>query len=454
MNLWVKLLVNFKEWKKDEVIELDDEKTLKSWLEAEIAEQAEAPETGELNASLKAAIAEMNESIGVMVKDAVAESLKTVTADIPKTIAGNLVTPAVPKDKDEEGKFGFKSFGEFAHNVRNSTQGMSEKLGSYADAVSKAPSGVNTISDAEGGYLVPEAFSAEFLERVYSEGELIRRTNQYTTAANSLKINGIDESSRATGSRQGGVRGYWLAEADQHTSSKPKFRQVEMNLHKVGVFVYVTDEQLDDSGFPFSSWLANAATKEMQFLIEDAIINGTGAGKPMGIINENATVSITKENQQAATTIVYENISKMWERMWSQSRSNAVWFINQDCEHQLRTMTLDVGTGGVPVYLPPGGANASPYGMLFNRPVIATEYQPTCGTVGDIVLADMSQYATLTKSQNAVKSAMSIHLRFDYEETAFRFCYRIDGKSLWHKALTPAKGTATKSPFITLATRS
>jgi hypothetical protein len=51
----------------------------------------------------------------------------------------------------------------------------------------------------------------------------------------------------------------------------------------------------------------------------------------------------------------------MWSRMWSRSRKNAVWLINQDCEPQLNQLGQAVGTGGRSVYLPPGGLSAAPY---------------------------------------------------------------------------------------------
>ena len=39
------------------------------------------------------------------------------------------------------------------------------------------------------------------------------------------------------------------------------------------------------------------------------------------------------------------------------------------------------------------------------------------------------------------------------DETAFRFILRVDGQPLWNSAVTPANGTNTISPFISLATR-
>ena len=83
--------------------------------------------------------------------------------------------------------------------------------------------------------------------------------------------------------------------------------------------------------------------------------------------------------------------------------------------------------------------------------MIPLEHADTVGTVGDIVLADLSQYLMIDKEN--IESAVSIHVRFIYDESTFRFVYRVDGAPWWNSALTPFKGTNTQSPFVALATR-
>ena len=90
---------------------------------------------------------------------------------------------------------------------------------------------------------------------------------------------------------------------------------------------------------------------------------------------------------------------------------------------------------------------------LLGRPVVPIEHCATLGPVGDIIFADMSQYLYGRKAQG-IEMATSIHLRFDYDQTTFRFVFRVDGKPWWRTALTPYKGTGnTQSPFVALATR-
>ena len=316
----------------------------------------------------------------------------------------------------------------------------------------RAPTGAGEVDPSAGGFLVQTDFATAIFMRAYDMGEILSRVQKLTitTAANSIKIPGVDETSRATGSRWGGVQSYWVGEGGSATSTKPKFRLIELDLKKLLANWYVTDEILADSGI-ISQIAGQAFSEEITFATEDAIVRGTGSGQPQGWLNSNAKVSVAKESGQAAKTIVYENILKMWSRGWSRSRKNAIWAINQDVEPQLFALSQVIGTAGVPVYLPANGISGSPYGTLFGRPVVPIEYAETLGTEGDISLIDLSQYVLADKG--GVNFASSMHVAFLTDEMVFRITYRVDGESIWHAPLTPYKGTNTQSPFITLAAR-
>lgn len=312
-----------------------------------------------------------------------------------------------------------------------------------------AASGSGSVVPSDGGFLLQPEFATEILRRVYTLGEVVSRVRRRPIGpnANGLKINAVDETSRVTGSRYGGIQVYWEGEGDTATAKKPKFRQMELYLRKLLGIWYVTDELMEDS-VALQAIGEDAFSEEVAFMIEDAIFRGTGAGQPLGFLNSNALVSVDAESAQTAATINATNVVKMLARMWPRSRTNAVWFINVDAEPQLPLMTI----GTMPVYLPPGGLRDSPYGNLLGRPVIPVEYCQTVGTVGDIVLADLDQYLMIDKG--AAQQAWSMHVRFLNDEQTFRITYRVDGQPAWTSALTPYKGSNTLSPFVVLATRS
>jgi HK97 family phage major capsid protein len=340
----------------------------------------------------------------------------------------------------------FKSLGEQLMAVRK------HFTGGLTDVRLRAPAGMGETDPSAGGFPVQVDFAQTILQRIYDMGEIASRVFRLniSTQANGIKIPGIDETSRATGSRWGGVQAYWLGEGDPIGASRPKFRLIELDLKKLGALWYVTDELMQDASM--LTGIANEAfAQELTFTLEDSVLRGTGAGQPQGIFNSNALITVPAEKGQATKTLVYQNLLNMWARMWARSRLNAVWFINQDVEPQLYAVNQVIGTAGVPVYLPPGGISEKPYATLFGKPVIPIEYANTLGMPGDIILADLSQYVMVDK--NAMQQMSSIHVRFVTDEMTFRITYRVDGQSIWQSPLVPYQGTNTKSPFILLAQR-
>ena len=312
----------------------------------------------------------------------------------------------------------FQTFGEQLQAVFSAA--MATRAGNPIDnRLVRAPTGSSEVDPTGGGFLVQTDFMEAIFKLAHDMGEILGRVNKIPISdkANGIKINAVDETSRSTGSRWGGVQSYWVGEGTTVAPSKPKFRRVEFDLKKLFSLAYMTDELLQDST-AMTAILGQAFAEEIMFMTEDAIFEGSGAGQPLGVLNSSALVSVAKQTGQANGTILKENIDAMWSRLWSRSRSNAVWFVNQDILPSLYSLVQVVGTAGAPVYLPPGGYSTSPYATLLGRPVIETEYNSALGAPGDILLADMSQYTLIDKG--GVNAATSMHIAFLTDEMVFR----------------------------------
>ncbi len=318
-----------------------------------------------------------------------------------------------------------------------------------------AATGGSQGDPSSGGFLVAPQFSQRIWDGLNDDPDnLVARTDSYVVEGESLTFNANAETSRATGSRWGGVQSYWIAEADQITSSKPKFRQAKVEPQQLAVMVYLTDKLLRNAPQALEQYTERAAVSEIGFMGSNAIVRGTGAGQPLGLLNSASLVTVAKESSQATATILQANISKMWARLHPRARRDALWLHNVDCEPEMDNLfhpvTNVAGTENV------GGFSNGVYDqgarMLKGRPLVAAEFCSTLGTVGDLILWSPSGY--LAGIRGGVESDMSIHIRFDYAETAFRFMYEIDGQPWLASALTPFQGTNTLSTHVALATRS
>jgi len=323
----------------------------------------------------------------------------------------------------------------------------------------RAATGLGETVLQDGGFLLQSTFSYSLLDAGMQAAQLAPLCRPFPIGqnSNSLDLPTVDESSRATGSRWGGIRLYWRDEAEEKTASKPKFRNLHLEPKKLTGLVYLTDELVQDVAI-LENFVRRAFTDEFRFVIDDAILRGNGAGEPLGILNAACKVTVSKESSQAADTILFANVNKMWDRLPASSQGTAVWLTNVACQKELRKMFVAVtnvaGTenvGGLPVYMPPGGVSGSPYGTLFGRPVIPIEQASALGDVGDIVLADFNRYILSTRGNLQIASSM--HVRFVYDESVLRFVWRVDGQPELASAVTPYKGSDTQSPFIVLEAR-
>lgn len=358
--------------------------------------------------------------------------------------ANSRITVISPSDK---GKHGFNSFGQFAQAVRNAHPAMGVQVDPRL--IQNAPSTYSTEGiGADGGFAVPPDFRTEIMEKVTGEDALLSRVDKLESAGNSVTFP-KDETTPWDAS--GGIQAYWEGEASQLTQSKIALESEIFKLNKLTSLVPVTEELMEDAP-AIDSYLRRKVPEKFDFKITDALINGTGAGRPTGILQAPALVSVAKESGQAADTIQFENIVNMWARMYGPCRSKAVWMINQDIEPQLFTMAFEGTSSSVPVYLPANSLAGSPYGTLLGRPVIASQACQTLGDKGDIMLCDWSQYLAILKT-GGIRGDVSIHLYFDYDMVAYRFIMRMSGQPWWRTAITPKNSSNTLSCFVSLDAR-
>ena len=356
----------------------------------------------------------------------------------------------IVKEPVERPKAGYKSAGHWMKDIKGYRVGRPSKQ--FLEYVKFTSGEMEEGYDPYGGFLTPEGFLPTVLRIDHAPSDIASRCRQVNVSGQLLKVPAFDETSRATGSRRGGTRGYHTAEGAQHTKSNPLLRQVKLEPTKVSVMSFASDEVEEDSVVDMGQLLLDLAREELLFILEDEVINGTGAGQMQGIVNANCLISVAIEAGQAADTIVAENVIKMHARMHRRSRANGVWLYNQNCEPQLYTMAIAVGTGGVPVFLPPAGLADAPYGRLLGRPAYPSEFIAGLGDANDIMFCDFSMY--LLGMKGGIKTDMSDQLRWDYDQNAYKASVRMDGQPWWNSALTPYKGTGdTQGPFISLAER-
>lgn len=301
-------------------------------------------------------------------------------------------------------------------------------------------------SDPYGGYSVPESMLPGVLSVGFEGDPTLGRTTMVPMATPSVKILARSDKNHTT-SVSGGLTVTRRPETVDFTSSRAKMERIRLEATSLVGLAFETEELLQDSAITFAAMIDAGFRDQFASHILNEKIRGVGVGEYEGVLNASCKVTVAKESGQAADTINYINVLKMRARTWGYG--NAIWLTNHDCLPQLAQMSLTVGTGGAPVFIP--GQFGSTPDTLLGRPVFFSEYPNTIGDEGDLICWNPTQY--LEGVYQPLDSAESMHVRFIQHERAFKLWMRNAGACWWRSAITPKKGASTLSPIVTLAAR-
>jgi HK97 family phage major capsid protein len=383
---------------------------------------------------------------GTTVEQARAEVIKDLRT---KADAAATVQTAAPVVTDVRDRAAEQPWGENGMDFFRSV--VVAGRGGQVDARLRAQ---NTLIGEEGGFAVPQPVVNMLLEATMTGGEILSRvTTRPVTNGNSYTETVVKEESRAAGSRNGGVRGYWLAEDGSYTESQAATRQMDLKLQKLGALVKITDEQAED-GPALVSFINEQVPEELRFVAEQAIWEGSGAGQPLGFTNSGALTSTAIEAGQtiANTNVhIWMNAAKMYSRVPTRMLNGAAWFINSELWSKILTATAGAA-GAHPMFTPPGQLASAPNGAIYGKPVVPVEYASAEGTVGDFVFANLSDYLLITKG--GIRQSTSMHVEFVRDRQLLKFTWRLNGAPRTRTPLVPLKGANSLSPYAVLAARS
>lgn len=282
-----------------------------------------------------------------------------------------------------------------------------------------------TVSGQDGGYAVPVDMAESIL--MPETGALL----PYCLQVPVTKGGSIDVPLDIASIAGTGVIAAWAVEGMDMPQRKPELNLKHFELHKLVALVPVTDELLSDSA-ALAAWLPLAMQQAVTVKVNEAIVAGLGAGRPLGILNSGSLITVAKASGQTAGSIVDANIAMMLDR--SLSPMNSIWIANPAAYGLITMLTLF----------------DAPTQTLAGMPIVLSDYCSAVGTPGDLILADLSWYVVAMKTPQLNGS---MHLWFDEDVTAFKLIFRMDGQPALAAPITPLNASTTKSHFVTTALR-
>jgi len=426
--------------KESELHKLIEDKTkegLKEFAEKEVAEKVDI------------LLKEQKESFGSYAKDQLKEQMQDL-------LSKHKLDPDI-KEADEKGTK-FKSFGDFLTSIRKFrvNRDLDPRL-AFIDKdgkLAKTAGHMEIGEDSQGGFLVPEVYRAD-LQMIALENAIVRPNGATVIPpikTDSVKIPFVNDTSHAA-TVYGGVLPAWTAEAAEKSATKPTFGQMELTPHKLAGITYTSNELLADSAIALEPLIKRMFGTAHGYFEDDAFLNGTGVGQPLGIQNCNVLKTVFRNT---VNRVFFEDLREMYACMLGPSHPYAVWVINPGVLPDLIGMISgDAAPAAAsnPIWINRnmGAENPIP-GRIFGRPFFISEKMPSLGTQGDIGYFDMRYYFIFDRQPITID--VSTHVAFTTDETCWRFVLRVAGQCWPAATLTPRNAAApvtTISPFVVLA---
>lgn len=326
------------------------EKRSKAWEAAKAFLDSHRTEKGILSAEDDAVYTKMEQEIEDLGKEiSRMERLEALDVELNKPVNTPITGKPMPAAGDE--KKG-RASDEYKRNFWNAMR-MTGDPHIIRNALQEG-------TDSEGGYLVPDEFERTLVKALEEENIFRKLAKIIQTSSGDRRIPVVTTHGSAA----------WLDEEEQLTESDEVFGQTSLSAHKLGTFIKVSDELLNDSVFDLESYISTEFARRIGSKEEEAFFTGDGSGKPTGIFaaSGGADVGVTSA---AAAALTADELIDLFYSLRSPYRKKAVWVMNDSTVKAIRK--LKDGNGQ---YLWQPALTAGTPDTILNRPVYTSSYVP------------------------------------------------------------------------------
>lgn len=282
-------------------------------------------------------------------------------------------------------------------------------------------------SDSDGGYLVPDEFENQLIQKLHQENVLRSISHVIQTSSGDHKIPVVASEGTAS----------WLDEEAAYTESNSSFGQVTLGAHKLGTLIKVSDELLNDSAFDLTNYISTEFARRLGDSEEEAFLTGNGTGRPTGILNDSngAKDGVTAA---AADAITFDELIDLFYSLKEPYRKNAVFLMNDSTVKAVRKLKDQNGQ-----YIWQPSVQLGTPDMILNRPVFTSQYMPTLSAGNRIALfGDFSYYWIADRQGRTFKRLNELYAVNG--QVGFLGSQRVDAKTILPEALTTLKMGAGK----------
>ena len=310
---------------------------------------------------------------------------------------------------------------------------MDPKTGRASDAYNKAfwqvtrrkdsitPEMRNALEegvDSEGGYLVPDEFEHTLIQGL-NENTVIRSLSHVITTSSGLhKIPVVASHGSAA----------WIDEEGAYTESDDVFSQVQLDAHKVGTLIKVSEELLQDSAFDLESYIATEFARRIGDKEEEAFLVGNGSSKPTGILHTTGggEVGVTTAGAAAITA---DELIDLYFSLKAPYRKKAVFILNDSTIKIIRKLKDKNDQ-----YLWQPALRDGDVPTILGRPYYTSAYMPEVAAGAKTIISGDLSYYWIGDRQGITFKRLN-ELYAGNGQVGFLASKRLDGKTVLPEAI-------------------
>ena len=271
--------------------------------------------------------------------------------------------------------------------------------------------------DADGSYLVPEEYDSRLIKVLNGEN-IMRKLGHKITTSGDHKINIASTEPAAA----------WIEEGGALQFSDAQFSQILLDAHKLHVAIKVTEELLYDIAFNLENYIIEEFGKALSNAEEDAFLNGTGVGQPLGLFAETGGGTVYK----TVTKLTADDIVNLIYALKRPYRKNSAFIMNDQTIATIRTFKDNNGA-----YMWQPSYQAGEPDKLLGYPVYTSPFAPTDAIAfGDYSYYNIGDRGTRSFKQLTELFAGNGMIGFVAKE-------RVDGKLILPEAVQILKVSGT-----------
>jgi len=273
-------------------------------------------------------------------------------------------------------------------------------------------------TDNEGGYLVPDEFEHTLVMALEEENIFRKLAKIIQTSSGDRKIPVVTTHGSAS----------WLDEEELYPESDEVFGQTSIGAYKLGTFIKVSDELLNDSVFDLQSYISTEFARRMGSKEEEAFFVGDGSGKPTGIFGASGGAQVGATTA-GATAITVDEVIDLFYSLKSPYRKKAVFIMNDATVKAIRKLKDGQGQ-----YLWQPSLTAGTPDTILNRPVFTSAYVPTIAAgAKTIAFGDFGYYWIADRQGRSFKRLNELFATTG--QVGFMATQRVDGKLILPEAI-------------------